>query len=70
MVSSYFANPFGPMQKQNETDILLNKYFEKMFEFEVKVGELKTCLAIDGMEKEGPKNAALDLFDLIRNKPN
>ena len=41
-----------------------------MFEFEVKVGELKTCLAIDGMEKDGPKNAALDLFDLIRNKPN
>ena len=70
LVSSYFANPFGPMQKQNETDILLNKYFEKMFEFEVKVGELKTCLAIDGMEKDGPKNAALDLFDLIRNKPN
>lgn len=71
LVSSYFANPFGPMQKQEETDVLLDKYFKKMFEFGVKVGELKTSLGIVGMEKDGPKNAALDLFDLIKNnKPN
>lgn len=70
LVSSYFANPFGPMQKKDETDKLLDKYFEKMFEFDVKVGEIKTCLGINGMEKDGPKNAALDLFDMIKNKPN
>ena len=70
LVSSYFANPFGPMQKKDETDILLDKYFKKMFEFDVKIGEIKTCLGIDGMEKDGPKNAALDLFDMIKNKPN
>lgn len=70
LVSSYFANPFGPMQKQTETDVLLKKYFEKMYEEDVKVGELKTCLGIHGMEKDGPKNAALDLFDMIKNNPN
>lgn len=70
LVSSYFANPFGPMQKMDETDILLNKYFNEMFDSGVKVGEIKTCLGIDGMEKDGPKNAALDLFDMIKNKPN
>lgn len=70
LVSSYFANPFGPMQKMTETDVLLTKYFNKMFECDVKIGELKTCLGIDGMEKDGPKNAALDLFDMIKNNSN
>lgn len=68
LVSSYFANPFGPVQKKEETDVLLDKYFSKMFEFGVKVGEVKTCLGISGMEKHGPKNAALDLFKMIKNK--
>ena len=27
LVESYFANPFGPAQKQKETDELLDKYF-------------------------------------------
>lgn len=70
LVSSYFANPFGPLQKQKETDILLDRYFDKMFDFDVKIGEIKTCLGIDGMEKNGPKNAALDLFSMIKNNTN
>ncbi len=70
LVSSYFANPFGPLQKISETDVLLDKYFNAMFDADVKVGEIKTCLGVDGMEKDGPKNAALDLFKLIKNRPN
>ena len=68
LVSSYFANPFGPVQKKNETEILIHKYFDKMFEHGVKIGEMKTCLGVKGMEKNGPKNAALDLFDIIKNR--
>ena len=68
LVSSYFANPFGPMQKKSETDVLIDKYFDSMFNFGVNIGEIKTCLGIKGMEKEGPKNAALDLFNVIKNK--
>ena len=67
LVESYFANPFGPAQKEKECDVLLDKYFGKMFEKGIKVGEINTCLAIKGMEKEGPKKAALELFEIIKN---
>ena len=67
LVESYFANPFGPAQKQNETDVLIERYFNAMFKGTVKVGQIKTCLALEGQEKEGPRKAAIELFDIIRN---
>lgn len=67
LVESYFANPFGPAQKQNETNILMEKYFNKMYENKIRVGQIKTSLAICGMEKEGPKNAAIELFNIIKS---
>lgn len=66
LVESYFANPFGPAQKQNETDVLIERYFNAMFNGTVKVGQIKTCLALEGQEKEGPRKAAIELFDIIR----
>lgn len=66
MVQSYFANPFGPAQKQEETDILIEKYFNTMFNGNVKVGQIKTCLGIKGKEQQGPRKAALDLFEIIK----
>ena len=67
LVESFFANPFGPVQKQKETDVLIRKYFNAMFkEANVKVGQIKTCLGVKGQEKEGPKNAALELFEEIK----
>lgn len=67
LVESFFANPFGPVQKQQETDILIKEYFNAMFgEANVKVGQIKTCLGVKGQEKQGPKNAALELFDEIK----
>lgn len=67
LVESYFANPFGPVQKQKETDILLDKYFDNFFSTGVKVGQIKTCLGVQGKEKEGPKNAAIRLFEIIKS---
>lgn len=67
LVKSYFSNPFGPAQKVKETDILIKNFFEKLFEVKVNVGQIKTCLAIQGLEKDGPKNAALELFEVIKN---
>lgn len=67
LVESYFANPFGPAQKQKETNILMEKYFNIMYEKKIRVGQIKTSLAIEGMEKEGPKNAAIELFDIIKS---
>ncbi|MBQ6820590.1 MAG: phosphoenolpyruvate carboxykinase [Clostridium sp.] len=66
LVESYFANPFGPAQKQEETNVLIEKYFNDMFNGTVKVGQIKTCLGLDGKEKIGPKNAAIELFEIIR----
>ncbi len=66
LVESYFANPFGPAQKQEETNTLIEKYFEAMFKGTVKVGQIKTALALEGKEKEGPREAAIELFDIIK----
>lgn len=67
LVESYFANPFGPLQKKEDTDKLLKLYFDMMFEKGVKVGQIKTCLGVEGQEKQGPKKAAIKLFEIIRN---
>ena len=52
LVESYFANPFGPAQKQEATDILIERYFKTMFDTNVKVGQIKTCLGVKGREQE------------------
>ena len=37
-----------------------------MFKGNIKVGQIKTCLGIKGQEKDGPRNAALELFEEIK----
>ena len=67
LVESYFANPFGPAQKSAETDVIIDKFFDLMYkDNQVKVGQIRTCLAVDGKAKIGPKNAAIELFDEIK----
>lgn len=66
LVTTFFANPFGPVQKEKETDILINKYFDEFFKAGIKVGQIRTRLGIKGMEKDGPKNAAMKLLDIIK----
>lgn len=66
LVKSYFANPFGPYQKMSETDKLIDLYFNEFFKTGVKVGQIKTCLGIQGKEKDGPKQAAIELFEIIK----
>ncbi|MGL6131451.1 MAG: phosphoenolpyruvate carboxykinase, partial [Fusobacteriaceae bacterium] len=65
LVKSYFANPFGPVQKKEKTDILIDKYFDKMFSDKTLVGQIRTGLGIEGFEKSGPEKAAKKLFDLL-----
>ena len=67
LVTSYFANPFGPVQKMKETDQLLDLYFEQFFKANLKVGEIKTQLGIEGLETAGPRSAAMELFEIIKN---
>lgn len=66
LVETYFANPFGPIQKQEEMNKLLPLYFESFFNTGIKVGQIRTKLGIKGLEKEGPKKAALKLLEEIK----
>ena len=65
LVGSYFANPFGPVQRQEQTDPILVEYFEKMFEQGVKIGQLRTRLGIKGNEHNGPKEAAVAILKYL-----
>ncbi|OAQ21412.1 hypothetical protein [Thermosulfurimonas dismutans] len=66
LVHTYFANPFGAPQRREAHEKLARRYFEAMFARGVRVGQIRTRLALEGYEQEGPKEAARALFDLIR----
>ncbi|GAB6189937.1 phosphoenolpyruvate carboxykinase [Marinitoga arctica] len=65
---SYFANPFGAIQRKDKHEIIAQKFLEQMIKSNVKIGELKTQLGINGFEDEGPVLAAKALLNLINNK--
>lgn len=65
LVESYFANPFGPVQLKEQTDLLIDKYFEALFKNNIKVGQLRTRLAVEGQEHSGPAKAAEKLLSYI-----
>lgn len=59
-VSTYLANPFGPMQEKDFVETYINSYFELMFKNNVPVGRLLTSLSFDN--KKGPALAAQELI--------
>lgn len=65
LVGSFFANPFGPVQRQEQTELLLQEYFKRMFDQGIKVGQLRTRLGIKGNEHRGPKEAAMEILKYI-----
>ena len=65
IVESYFANPFGPVQRRDQTEPILQDYFKRMFKQGVKVGQLRTRLGIKGNEHEGPKAAAIEILKYV-----
>lgn len=65
LVSSYFANPFGAVQRKDENDQILVEVFEKLYQQKVFVGELYTQLARPGLEMVGPQIAAKKLLEYI-----
>ena len=67
LVSTYFANPFGPVQEREKTDLLLDKYFDLLFKKQIFVGEIHTGLALEnGSEK--PLEAALELLEKLKER--
>lgn len=69
IVESYFANPFGPVQREEQTDVILVDYFKRMYKQKVKVGQLRTRLGIKGNEHKGPKDAAIAIIEEITGEP-
>lgn len=63
--TSYFANPFGAVQMKEKHEVIAKKFFDKMFDENIKIGMLKTRLGITGFEQEGPLQAAKALIDMI-----
>jgi len=65
LVRSYFANIFGPIQYKELHERIVLRYFSKLFENKVKVGQLRTRLGIPGYEQKGPEKAARELLKII-----
>ena len=62
LVHSYFGNIFGPPQFRELHEELAQRYFEKAFELGIQIGQIRTRLGIEGMERDGPRLAAEALF--------
>jgi hypothetical protein len=65
LVESFFANPFGPVQREAQTREILDNYFGLLFERGILVGQMYTRLAVPSMEQKGPAKAAKKLFELL-----
>ncbi|WP_126992955.1 phosphoenolpyruvate carboxykinase (ATP) [Thermosipho globiformans] len=68
LTTSYFANPFGAIQMKEKHEKIAQKFFKKMFETGVKIGEIRTMLGVEGYEKEGTMLAAKALMKIIEQK--
>ncbi|NUU99380.1 ATPase [Marinitoga sp. 1154] len=65
---SYFANPFGAVQRKEKHEKIAKRFLEQMIKSGVKVGEIKTQLGVSGFEENGPTYAAKALLKLIDNQ--
>jgi len=65
--STFFANPFGPMQKKESCMKLIDEYFDLCQKEGVFIGEIYTNLSLEDKE-DGLKKAAEGLLELIVRK--
>lgn len=63
--TTYFANPFGPMQQQEICEPLIDKMFTALRDNGVFVGEIYTHLGLNKENREGINIAAKQLLDFI-----
>ncbi|MFA6830115.1 MAG: hypothetical protein WCR67_05380 [Bacilli bacterium] len=62
-VSTYFANPFGPMQREKDCQPLVEKFFDQLFKNDIFVGKIYTRLSLDPIN--GPVSGANALLELL-----
>ncbi|MGM9892146.1 phosphoenolpyruvate carboxykinase [Limosilactobacillus sp.] len=66
MSTTFFANPFGPVQEEARTRPIIDKVFNKLFADNVYVGEIYTHLGND-KSKEALHESARELLDVLMN---
>jgi hypothetical protein len=66
IVSSYFANIFGPPQFKKLHEKIAEKYFDSFFKSRISVGQIRTRLGLPGFETEGPMAAANEMLELLQ----
>lgn len=64
MTTTFFANPFGPVQKEEETRPIIDKVFDNLFKNGVYVGEIYTHLGTD-KSKQAIEKSASALLDVL-----
>lgn len=64
LVTSFFANPFGPVQRETECRPLIHMYMERLYQEGAYVGRLFTKLALD--PTKGPENGAKAILELLK----
>ena len=65
--TTFFANPFGPMQRQEECQVLIDKMFDALFDQDIPVGEVYTCLGLPNKGNHGIDEGAAALLDFVKN---
>jgi energy-coupling factor transporter ATP-binding protein EcfA2 len=68
LTTSYFANPFGAIQRMDDHEVIAKNFFDKMYKNGIKIGMIKTRLGLEGYEQDGPLAAAEKLIEMIASK--
>ncbi len=63
--TTYFANPFGPMQRAQECDPIIDEVFDVLHQNKVYIGEVYTGLGLKDKGNNGLEKAAEMLLDTI-----
>lgn len=66
MSTTFFANPFGPVQEEEKTRPIIDKVFDYLFKKGVYVGEIYTHLGTD-KSKDSLNESAQQLLDVLMN---
>ncbi|APX71677.1 phosphoenolpyruvate carboxykinase [Companilactobacillus allii] len=66
MSTTFFANPFGPVQEEARTRPIIDKVFNKLYENNVYVGEIYTHLGYD-KSKDSLHESAKELLNQLMN---
>lgn len=67
MTTTFFANPFGPVQKEHEVKPIIDNIFINLFKNNVYIGEIYTHLGTD-KSKQALKKSATQLLNELLDK--